>query len=116
MHETLAIQIERLRSMKTKALAARYRELFGKDARSANHAYLLRRIAWRLQARAEGELERGAHGAGRRSWRTMPICGCERPRASGANSRILQSIGVEIHACRPPVRFSSVSTEGRWCV
>ena len=60
LHETLAIQIERLRSMKTKALAARYRELFGEDARSANHAYLLRRIAWRLQARAEGELSERA--------------------------------------------------------
>jgi Protein of unknown function (DUF2924) len=56
VEETLAIEIERLRKLKTKALQARYAELFGEEARSSNQAHLFRRIAWRLQARAEGEL------------------------------------------------------------
>jgi hypothetical protein len=49
-------QIEALRRQKTKALKARYRDLFGEESRSSNHAHLFRRIAWRLQAMTEGDL------------------------------------------------------------
>src|SRR3954451_1323283 len=56
MDQALAMEIERLRKLKTKALQARYRELFGEESRSSNRAHLFRRIAWRLQARAEGDL------------------------------------------------------------
>jgi hypothetical protein len=54
-------QIEALRTQKTKALKLRYRELFGEESRSSNHAHLFRRIAWRLQAEAEGDLSQRAH-------------------------------------------------------
>src|SRR3954471_19732322 len=60
MTEALAMEIEGLRKLKTKALKARYRELFGEESRSSNHAHLFRRIAWRLQARAEGDLSERA--------------------------------------------------------
>src|SRR3982751_3272642 len=60
MEETLATEIESLRKLKTKALRARYRELFGEESRSSNHAHLFRRIAWRLQAKAEGDLSERA--------------------------------------------------------
>jgi Protein of unknown function (DUF2924) len=53
-------EIEALRKQKTKALKARYRTLFGEDSRSSNHAHLFRRIAWRLQALAEGDLSERA--------------------------------------------------------
>jgi Protein of unknown function (DUF2924) len=53
-------EIEALRQQKTKALKARYRELFGEQSRSSNHAHLFRRIAWRLQALAEGDLSQRA--------------------------------------------------------
>ena len=56
MEEALAMEIERLGKLKTKGLQARYRELFGEETRSRNQAHLLRRIAWRLQAKAEGDL------------------------------------------------------------
>jgi hypothetical protein len=56
VNETVAMEIERLRKLKTKGLQARYRELFGEETRSRNQAHLWRRIAWRLQAKAEGEL------------------------------------------------------------
>src|SRR5947199_8018435 len=58
--EALAMEIESLRKLKTKALKARYRELFGEESRSSNHVHLFRRIAWRLQARAEGDLSERA--------------------------------------------------------
>jgi hypothetical protein len=53
-------EIEALRTQKTKALKARYRQLFGEESRSSNHAHLFRRIAWRLQALSEGDLSQRA--------------------------------------------------------
>ena len=58
-------EIEGLRSQKTKALKARYRELFGEESRSSNHAHLFRRIAWRLQALSEGDLSQRARDRAR---------------------------------------------------
>src|SRR4051812_16002529 len=85
MDEALAMEIESLRKLKTKALQARYRELFGEESRSSNRAHLFRRIAWRLQARAEGDLsERARQRAAELP--TMPICGYGRRAASGART------------------------------
>lgn len=41
-------------------LKARYADLFGEQTRSCNRDYLVRRIAWRLQARAAGDLSERA--------------------------------------------------------
>jgi len=41
-------------------LARRYAELFGEATRSWNRAYLNRKIAWKLQALAEGDLSERA--------------------------------------------------------
>jgi len=60
LDERVAIEIEGLRKMKTKALRARYQQLFGEETRSSNRAHLFRRIAWRLQAQAEGGLSERA--------------------------------------------------------
>ena len=60
MDRALAMEIEGLRKLKAKALQARYRELLGEESRSSNRAHLFRRIAWRLQARAEGDLSERA--------------------------------------------------------
>jgi hypothetical protein len=60
MNDQLTREIEQLRSEKTKALQMRYRELFGEQSHSSNHAHLFRRIAWRLQALSEGDLTQRA--------------------------------------------------------
>src|SRR3954452_1941754 len=60
MNEAIRLEIEALRSLKTKALKQRYLELFGEPSPSSNHAHLFRRIAWRLQANATGGLSREA--------------------------------------------------------
>jgi hypothetical protein len=49
-----------LQQMKITALKERYRELFGEDSHSHNRLYLVRRIAWRLQAIALGDLSKRA--------------------------------------------------------
>jgi len=60
MNEEVRKEIEQLRRDKIKALKARYRELFGEESSSSNHAHLFRRIAWRLQALSEGGLSQRA--------------------------------------------------------
>ncbi len=60
MNDTLRAEIEGLRKLKTRALKVRYRELFGEDSRSSNHLHLFRRVAWRLQAMAQGDLSERA--------------------------------------------------------
>ena len=60
MNQEVHQEIEALRKQKTKTLKARYRDLFGEESRSSNHAHLFRRIAWRLQALSEGDLSQRA--------------------------------------------------------
>ncbi len=56
MNDATRTEIERLRPLKITALRLRYRELFGEDSEASSHSHLLRRIGWKLQAIAEGDL------------------------------------------------------------
>jgi Protein of unknown function (DUF2924) len=58
--DAVGMQIESLRKLKTTELRARYRDVFGEASASFNRAHLFRRIAWRLQAEAEGDLSERA--------------------------------------------------------
>lgn len=49
-----------LEDMKLGELVEKYREVFGKDTRTRNRPYLVRKIAWRLQELAEGGLSERA--------------------------------------------------------
>lgn len=49
-------QIGALERMTVGQLQARYAEVFGETARSGNRQWLFRRLAWRLQAMAEGDI------------------------------------------------------------
>lgn len=49
-------QVAALGQMSVGQLRARYAEVFGEAARSGNRQWLLRRVAWRIQALAEGDL------------------------------------------------------------
>jgi len=52
--------IDKLQDLKIPALKKRYWELFGEESKSSNKQFLFRRIAWRLQANAEGGLSERA--------------------------------------------------------
>ena len=60
MDAKVIAEIGEIRKMKAAALRIRYRELFGEESRSSNRQFLFRRIAWRLQANAEGGLSERA--------------------------------------------------------
>ena len=49
-------QIAALRQMTVRQLQSQHQELFGEPPRSAHKQHLVRRIAWRIQALAEGDL------------------------------------------------------------
>ena len=49
-----------LRGQTVNQLKAKYRELFGAESRSNHKQFLVRRVAWRLQAIAEGDLSERA--------------------------------------------------------
>jgi hypothetical protein len=60
----IAEQIAALERLTTTELADRYLELFGQEVRTRHRRYLLRKLAWRIQALAEGDLsERARHRA-----------------------------------------------------
>lgn len=52
----IAKELAALESMSVGQLHERYADVFGEPARSRHRQYLIRRIAWRLQANAEGGL------------------------------------------------------------
>lgn len=54
--DNVKIQIAALERMTVGQLQKRYADAFNEPARSGNRQWLLRRVAWRLQALAEGDL------------------------------------------------------------
>ena len=53
-------EVAALARMTVKQLKQKYAEVFGEDTNGNNKAWLVKRIAWRLQARAEGGLSERA--------------------------------------------------------
>ena len=53
-------EISALQGMTNKELRARYAEVFGEETRANNKAWLVKRVAWRIQAAAEGDLSERA--------------------------------------------------------
>ena len=60
MDERIYTESEQLGSLRLQQLRARYREVFGEDARTAHKHHLVRQIAWRLQVQAQGDLSERA--------------------------------------------------------
>ena len=60
MDPAVLAEIEGLQRLKTRALRTKYQEVFGAPSHSSHKQFLVRRIAWRLQARAEGDLSERA--------------------------------------------------------
>jgi hypothetical protein len=53
-------ELAALQRLTIKQLKERYAEVFGENTNAANRAWLVKRIAWRLQALAEGDLSERA--------------------------------------------------------
>jgi hypothetical protein len=65
METAVLVEIEKLRRASLQALREKYREVFGEETPCRHRQHLFRRIAWRVQALAEGDLsERARERAG----------------------------------------------------
>jgi hypothetical protein len=62
LNTTVLMEIENLRRESLATLREKYREVFQEETRSRHREHLFRRIAWRLQALAEGDLSERARG------------------------------------------------------
>ena len=60
MQRNVATEVAALRRMTTGQLRHRYAEAFGETTNANNKAWLVKRIAWRLQALVEGDLSERA--------------------------------------------------------
>ncbi len=56
MDEAVYREMEQLHGMQVEELRERYREVFGEPIRTKHKQHLVRRIAWRLQVLAQGDL------------------------------------------------------------
>lgn len=62
MDTAVLMEIESLRRASMADLREKYRKVFGEETRCRHREHLFRRIAWRLQALAEGDLSERARG------------------------------------------------------
>jgi hypothetical protein len=53
-------EVAALQRMTVRDLRARYAEVFGEETRTGNKVWLVKRIAWRMQSQAEGDLSERA--------------------------------------------------------
>jgi hypothetical protein len=77
MSDTIQRQLAGLQKMTTGELVRRYAELHGQQCRTRHRAYLIRKIAWRIQANAEGDLSdrarRRAAASPAAAWSGRPL-------------------------------------------
>jgi len=60
LETTILMEVETLRRASLEALREKYREVFQEETHCRHREHLFRRIAWRLQALAEGDLSERA--------------------------------------------------------
>jgi hypothetical protein len=92
-----------LEDMKLGELVEKYREVFGKDTRTRNRPYLVRKIAWRLQELAEGGLSERAKARVAELAATAPLRHVA-PRAKPAEEEVtdgrdprMPKVGTVLH-------------------
>jgi len=66
MSVNIAKEVAALSRMTVKDLRSKHIEVFGERTRSGHKDYLVKRIAWRMQANAEGDLTERARSFTRR--------------------------------------------------
>lgn len=110
MNMTVANEVAQLEQLSVNQLAKRFEEVFGEQCRSRHKRYLIRRIAWRLQANAEGGLTdrarlRAEELANEAEIRVTP------PRAKNGTTddeTLAETIPM------PPTRDSRLPPPGNW--
>jgi hypothetical protein len=93
-------EVAALQKMSTGQLSERYAELFGETTRTRHRTYLVRKIAWKLQALAEGDLSERA----RRRAEEL---------AQGTELRVMAPKATEAKVKAEVVTRATISTDSR---
>ena len=112
MNDVVRIEIESLRKLKTGELRTRYRDVFGEASASFNREHLFRRIAWRLQAEAEGDLSERARQRASELANDSDVR-LRAPESFWRDMAAMVMLRIEIRDCRPWARRSSASIKGK---
>ena len=110
MSPKVTAEIARLPDFTVNQLVERYAQVFGEECRSRNKQYLVRRIAWRLQANDEGGLSQAAIAQAKK------LAGDAAPASSGhSTKRFKNCLTANAIKLAPPFtsRFSATSPR-RW--
>ena len=94
LETAVLMEIEKLRRVSLASLRAKYREVFVEGTRCRHREHLFRRIAWRLQALAEGDLTERARAVAPHAGqprRSSAISARPRARAQGVRAHRNQS-------------------------
>ncbi len=112
-------EVAALQRMGAKQLRLRYAEVFGEQTPAHNKTWLVRRIAWRLQALAEGDLsERARRRAEELAHDADLRLNPPRPKADDAPQATAAAAAVAPRGtpgCRPSGRCWPASTGARRC-
>jgi Protein of unknown function (DUF2924) len=101
MNAELNQHIDQLRHLTTTQLQLKYRELFGQPSHSNHKDYLLRRVAWRMQALEEGGLSERARQYAREIATDADLRLCAPKRSMTRNCSSIET--------QPAVRFANAS-------
>ena len=101
MPPDIATEIDDLHNLTTGELAERYEELHGQPCRTRRRAYLIRRIAWPIQANAEGYLSERARKRARELASDAEVRVMAPAHSSARSSRLPQDVRC------PPARPDS---------
>ena len=109
-------EIDKLKCMTVQGLRERYCEVFGEATRSGNKDFLWKRIAWRLQANAEGDLtERARRRAGEiaddADIRIRPPAGAFKPVGVSSSKRTASYTFQSDHDRRLPMPGTVLNRE-----
>lgn len=99
-------EVAALQRMTVKELRSKYAEVFGDETRTGNKAWLVKRIAWRLQATAEGGLSE------RVRQRAEELANCADIRMTPPQTKPV-STSVENRTVTAAVRFSDATIPHR---
>ena len=109
VEETIEQQIAELGRMTVGQLKQKYIEVFGEETRSNNRQFLFRRIAWRIQALAEGGLSERARR------RALEIANDADIRVRAPNKKALDPEAfLKVTARLPKPHDSRLPPPGAW--
>jgi len=110
MNTDLLMQIENLRRASLKVLHDKYREVFEEEPRSRHREHLFRRLAWQMQARAEGDLSQRARNRAQQIARDADLRMIAPPEFLNTGGRRLRTASSDANRRADDYRLPSPGT------